>query len=188
LGGCYRKMTKKSSSKEKVKPKTSEGKKGKEKANPWVRKPYKFTSKKKKEFLRLVKEEGMKRTNAILEVGICRTTLADHLQVEPDFKEALEQAEMDQEKNHNEKVEDALFDAAESGNVTAIQVYLYNRVPERWADKRNIQLTGKDQGPIEIIDYDKALKKLSTKELRELDAIARKLEEQGGNPSKPSGS
>ena len=177
-------MTKKSSSKEKVKPKTSEGKKGKEKANPWVRKPYKFTAKKKKQFLKLVKEEGMKRTNAIQEVGISRATLAAHLQVESDFKEALEQAEMDQEKNHNEKVEDALFDAAESGNVTAIQVYLYNRVPERWADKRNIQLTGKNEGPIEISNYEDTIKNLSPKELKILEAIASKQPRKGNTASK----
>jgi len=122
----------------------------KPKVNSWIRKPYKLTTKKKKEFLRLVREDGMKRTNAILEVGISRATLADHLNREPDFRDALDQAEMDQEKNHIEKVEDALFDAAESGNVTAIQVFLYNRHPEKWADKRNIQLTGKNDGPIKF--------------------------------------
>jgi predicted DNA-binding protein (UPF0251 family) len=173
-------MTEKPKKKAKSKAKA---KTAKQEGNPWLRKPYKFSAKKKKEFLRLVKEEGMKRTNAIQEVGITRCTLADHLQKEPHFRDALEQAEMDQEKNHNEKVEDALFDAAESGNVTAIQVYLYNRVPERWADKRNLQLTGKDGGPIETVDYGKALKNLSSEELRSLDEIASKLTGSQSNPS-----
>ena len=56
---------------------------------------------------------------------------------------------MDQASRKNDIVEDALFDAAESGNVTAIQVYLYNRVPERWSDKRNVQMTGPNGGPIQ---------------------------------------
>lgn len=173
-------MTEKQKKKAKSKAKA---KTAKQEGNPWIRNPYKFTAKKKKEFLRLVKEEGMKRTNAIIEVGISRQTMVAHMNADPAFRDALEQAEMDQEKNHNEKVEDALFDAAESGNVTAIQVYLYNRVPERWADKRNLQLTGKDGGPIETVDYGKALKNLSSEELRSLDEIASKLTGSQSNPS-----
>ena len=32
-------------------------------------------------------------------------------------------------------------------HVTAIQVYLYNRNPERWADRRSVRLAGEGGGP-----------------------------------------
>ena len=46
------------------------------------------------------------------------------------FADAISEAEGDA----HGKVENALFEAAISGNVTAIQVYLYNRDPKRWTD------------------------------------------------------
>jgi len=95
----------------------------------------------------------MRRSAALAEVGITRQTLSAHIKDDPALADALDEAEMDQASKKNEIVEDALFDAAESGNVTAIQVYLYNRVPERWADKRNIQMSGPAGGPIQSDVY-----------------------------------
>jgi hypothetical protein len=40
------------------------------------------------------------------------------------------------------KVEDALFKAARCGNVTACQVWLHNRGPDRWQDRRNLRVGG----------------------------------------------
>ena len=137
-------MIKKSKRKTKTKAKDNESD-----GNPYKIKPYKFTTKKKKEFLRLIREEGMRRSAALAEIGIARQTLSAHLKDDPALADALDEAEMDQASRKNDIVEDALFDAAESGNVTAIQVYLYNRVPERWSDKRNVQMTGPYGGPIQ---------------------------------------
>jgi len=127
----------------------AKGKSEENQENPYKIKAYKFTTKKKKEFLRLIREDGMRRSAALAEVGITRQTLSAHIKDDPALADALDEAEMDQASKKNEIVEDALFDAAESGNVTAIQVYLYNRVPERWSDKRNVQLTGSNGGPIQ---------------------------------------
>jgi hypothetical protein len=54
------------------------------------------------------------------------------MNADPKFAEEVERAEMEA----NETVENALFEAAQSGNVVAIQVWLYNRMPDRWKDKR----------------------------------------------------
>ena len=35
-----------------------------------------------------------------------------------------------------------------------MQVYLYNRDPKRWSDKRNIRLAGEGGGPIEVREHD----------------------------------
>ena len=57
-----------------------------------------------------------------------------------------EQAELEA----NELVENALFQAAIGGNVTACQVWLYNRMPDRWADRRNVRIGGEPEHPIDV--------------------------------------
>lgn len=96
------------------------------------RKPYKFTDKKKKEYLDLLRDGGRRHASA-RSVGISPWTAVNHMNEDEEFRNEVELAEMEA----NERVEDALFMAAESGNVTAIQVWLYNRAPDRWTDKRN---------------------------------------------------
>ena len=60
-------------------------------------------------------------------------TVQAHMRDDSKFEEEVHLAEM----LANEEVEDALRQAALSGNVTAIQVWLYNRYPEMWKDQRN---------------------------------------------------
>ncbi len=82
------------------------------------------------------------------------------------FAEAVSEAESDAIG----KVENALFEAAISGNVTAIQVYLYNRAPKRWTDKRNIRLAGEGGGPIEVRESD-----AKSKILNELNRLSERI-------------
>ncbi|MBA7649709.1 hypothetical protein ES703_57507 [subsurface metagenome] len=82
------------------------------------------------------------------------------------------------------KVENALFEAATSGNVTAIQVYLYNRNPERWADKRSVRLAGEGGGPIKVKEIDAKSKLISA--INRLAAKAGEAEGAGG--PEPEGS
>ena len=103
---------------------------------------------------------GVGRGEAARSVGIGRNSPGRYGGRHPDFALAIEEAEM----AANEKVENALFQAAISGNVTACQVWLYNRVPERWQDKRQFQHTGVGGGPI---DY-RNLGQLSDDELKRL--------------------
>jgi len=96
------------------------------------KKPYKFTANKREEYLALLSENGLGRLRAAKQVGVTRHTVLAYAKDNPEFAEARDQAEMEA----NEQVENALFEAAKSGHVTACQVWLYNRMPDRWSDKR----------------------------------------------------
>ena len=102
-------------------------------------------------------------------IGISRYTVWSAIKADPEFAEAVELAEL----AACEPVEDALREAATSGNVPAIQTWLYNRGRGRWrpATEKH-ELTGKDGGPI-VHKHD--LSSLSDEELAALEGIARKL-------------
>ena len=138
----------------------------------------KFDRAKKDEYLGLLRE-GTRRGQAAQQVGVNPCTVQRHMQRYPSFTEEVSQAEM----LANEEVENALYTAAVSGNVTACQVWLYNRIPDAWADRRNIkaEICGKDSGPIQT-DMKVILDALNDPEARDtLDALSQRLE------SKPSG-
>jgi hypothetical protein len=99
----------------------------------------------KSTFLDLVRQ-GIGRSNACVKVGITRATLSAHIKRYPKFSEELHLAEMDA----NELVEMALFRTAIGGNVTAQQVWLYNRASERWQDKRNVTVGGDKNNPVQV--------------------------------------
>jgi len=81
------------------------------------------------------------------------------------FAAEVAQAETDA----NELVEQAMFSSALKGNVTAQQVWLYNRDPDRWSDKRNSQLDIQ-KFEFEVGEFKKALE--------ELDALKAKVKQQ----------
>ena len=135
----------------------------------------KFDRAKKDEYLGLLRE-SVRRGQAAQQVGVDRATVQRHMQRYPTFAQEVSQAEM----LANEKVENALYTAAVSGNVTACQVWLYNRRPDAWADRRNIkaEISGKDGGPIQT-DMKVILDALNDPEARDaLDALSRRLESQ----------
>jgi hypothetical protein len=106
--------------------------------------PYKFNDKKKEAYLENLRD-GFRRGAAAESVGVSRVTVFFHKRADPDFAKACEDAEM----VAHEIVEDALFNKAAAGDVTACQVWLYNRLPGRWKDKRAIEHSGPGGGPIE---------------------------------------
>ena len=116
----------------------------------------KFDSIKKDEYLALLRQ-GHTRGLAASLAGIHRATASIHMKKDTGFSEAVSEAESDAIG----KVENALFEAAISGNVTAIQVYLYNRNPERWTDRRSVRLAGEGGGPIEVKEIDAKSKIIS---------------------------
>lgn len=99
---------------------------------------------KKEKYLELLREGGRRGASAKV-VGVHRHTIANHMKKDKAFAKAVSEAEMDA----NEIIEDAMFEAARSGNTTAMQVWLYNRCPDRWADRRRYEVTGKKGEPIE---------------------------------------
>lgn len=110
-----------------------------------AKKPYKFDHIKKTKYLEHI-SNGHTRGYAATLVGVSRMTIHDHMKKDKGFADAISEAETDA----TAKVENALYEAAISGNTTAIQVFLYNRDPKRWSDKRNIQLAGEGGGPIKV--------------------------------------
>lgn len=105
--------------------------------------PYKFDELKRKKYLELL-SEGMRRGVAAKAVGMTRQAVWEYCQREPAFKKLISEAEM----TADEEVEDALRMAAISGNVPAAFGWLYNRQPDRWQDRRNIQM--KQDATLEI--------------------------------------
>lgn len=102
----------------------------------------KFGDQKKEKYLRLLRD-GQRRGQAARACGVSYETVRLHLHAEPWFAHAVHDAEMDA----NEVVENALFETAKAGNVLAQQVWLYNRSPDRWKDRRNLQVGGNPEGP-----------------------------------------
>jgi hypothetical protein len=92
---------------------------------------------------------GPEKRNAYLQLlrdGNALRTAARGVGVSPELVRLYRKAtkgwrrqEEDARREAVGRVEDALFQAAVSGNVTAIQVYLYNRDPKRWQDRRNFK-------------------------------------------------
>lgn len=79
--------------------------------------------------------EGNSRFTAARASGVSYELIRQYRNLHPDWAEA----ERDAEREACGKVEDALFQAAQSGNVTACLAWLYSRDPERWKDQRNIK-------------------------------------------------
>ena len=95
----------------------------------------KFDAEKKKAYLELLRNGGRRMASARA-VGVNPRTVENHIKKDKKFAAELSRAEIEA----NQQVEDALYQAALSGNVTAIQVWLYNRDPDNWQDKRNNEL------------------------------------------------
>ncbi len=97
-----------------------------------ARKTTKFTARRRARYLELL-ASGALRGAAAKAVGVGRSTPLRAMRDEPDFAAAVEEAEMQADS----EVQRALFLAAtEDRNVTAMQVWLYNRVPGAWVNSQ----------------------------------------------------
>lgn len=99
---------------------------------------------------KLILVEGWARNGATDEMimqnlGISRTTFYEYRKKYSAFAKAL--------KNGKEvvdfAVENALLKKALAGDVTAMIFWLKNRQRDKWRDKQDHEITGKDGGPIE---------------------------------------
>lgn len=95
-----------------------------------TRKYIKFNAHARDEFLRHL-QEGKTKSAASDLVGISRVTIYQYRQDHPEYEEQVHAAEI----RVVEAVEDALYAQALKGNVKAQEIVLYNRAPERWADR-----------------------------------------------------
>jgi hypothetical protein len=95
----------------------------------------KFGDNKKAAYLEALRG-GNHRYTAARSVGVSAELIRLYRKAFPAFGDEEDEAE----KEANGAVENALFQAAVGGNVTAQQVWLYNRCPERWKDQRNLNI------------------------------------------------
>jgi len=80
-------------------------------------------------------ESGAMLDAAAKAAGISRQTLWRWRREDPDFNAQVEEALM----SRIGVVEDALYEAAQRGNITAIVFFLCNRARHRWRDLRHIE-------------------------------------------------
>ena len=95
----------------------------------------KFDERRQGAYLNQIRD-GMRRTRAAEAVGINYRTVYQERLNNPEFAEKERLAEMEA----CDVVEDALYNAAISGNIRAIEMWLYNRFPTRWTDKRDTKV------------------------------------------------
>jgi hypothetical protein len=108
-------------------------------------KPYKFTDIKKEEYLKALRG-GNTRGDAANMAGVTRWTVRQHRDKDKKFDDKCENAETDAV----ETIEDALYEAASYGNITAQIFFLKNRRPDKWRDRQTHEVSGPDGGPIEV--------------------------------------
>jgi hypothetical protein len=94
-------------------------------------------------YLKLL-EEGKTRKAAAVGVGCSALLIREYRKRDPEFARQEEAAIEKGCDAKTDEVEDALHAAALKGNVTAIQVWLYNRRPSMWKDMRSFRLYGLD--------------------------------------------
>lgn len=101
--------------------------------------------------------DGLSDEQIAHNMGITPSTLYEWKKKYPEISEALKKGK----EVADIEVENALHELALSGNITAIIFWLKNRMPEKWRDKRDVDLGGevKTSSP-----YDE----LSVSELRAL--------------------
>lgn len=105
---------------------------------------YKFTKKRRDEFLELLASGGRRMASARA-VGVDPRTVERAMVSDESFRELVHRAEMEA----NEFVVDALYQAAVSGNVTAVTLWLTNRDRDHWVKQpERIEVTGDGGGPL----------------------------------------
>ena len=98
----------------------------------------KFGIIKKSKYIELLANGG-RRVVSSKAVGVSYECVRLHMQKDEIFADRVSEAEIEA----NENVENALYQAAIGGNVIAMQVWLYNRAPDHWQDRRNVKHTDK---------------------------------------------
>tara|TARA_R110002020_G_scaffold323100_6_gene538880 strand:+ start:1307 stop:1801 length:495 start_codon:yes stop_codon:yes gene_type:complete len=106
-----------------------------------------FRGDKRKEYLQHLRN-GMGRKQAARASGVGIRTVQRYVNQNPDWESERDEAESEA----IELVENALFNTAVEGNVSAGIFFLTNRSPDRWTDKRRPNINLNAQAAIAIGD------------------------------------
>lgn len=82
--------------------------------------------------------EGLTKAEIAHNMGISRSAFVNWRSKSSDIENAIKRGE----DSAVDKVENALFSAACSGNITAQIFFLKNKRPDAWKDKRDTEITG----------------------------------------------
>lgn len=96
--------------------------------------------------------DGLSDEQLAHNMGITPSTLYEWKKKYPEISESLKKGK----EVADIEVENALHELAVSGNVTAIIFWLKNRLPEKWRDKRDVNLGGevKTSSPYDELSVD----------------------------------
>lgn len=96
--------------------------------------------------------DGLSDEQLAHNMGITPSTLYEWKKKYPEISESLKKGK----EVADIEVENALHEMAVSGNVTAIIFWLKNRLPEKWRDKRDVNLGGevKTSSPYDELSVD----------------------------------
>lgn len=96
----------------------------------------KFNKRRRQEYIQAIRD-GKYRSTAAICAGVSYDMVCKYRAAYPEF----EMEETEAELIAAGEVENALYKSALKGNVVAMQVYLYNRRPDRWKDQRRINFS-----------------------------------------------
>lgn len=99
--------------------------------------PGAFNDSEKQRFLTNI-ARGRRPATTAEHMGYAWTTVSGHLKKDPEFAAAFQDAL----RVVDERVEEALLDQAEEGNMSAIKFWLTNRRSESWSDLTKTQVIG----------------------------------------------
>lgn len=102
------------------------------------RRAIRFTKPKQQAYLAALREGG-RRMAAARSIDVDPSTVWRHMRDEAGHLTEFGQAVLVAESEADEQVESALYDAAVSGNVPAIQTWLYNRKSDKWQPRTGAQ-------------------------------------------------
>lgn len=88
--------------------------------------------------------QGLTKAEIAHNMGVSRDAFCDWRKKSSLIVDALKRGEEDA----IDKVENALFSAACSGNITAQIFFLKNRRPDAWKDKRDTEISGGNGGKV----------------------------------------
>ncbi len=94
--------------------------------------------------------QGLSKKEIAYCLGIGRSTLYDKQKNDLDFLDAIKKGKAKGLKT----ITNALYESGKDGNVTAQIFYLKNRSPDKWSDRRQTEITGKDGGPITLLPFE----------------------------------
>lgn len=147
---------------------------------------YRLGAKKKKDYLDLLREGG-RRGKSARAINVSPRTIQLYMRDEKGQLTDFGRQVLEAEAEADEEVETALYDAAVSGNVTAIQTWLYNRVEAKWSPRTGATAVAVSGSVASSISVDEETRSAISDLMETLDQMGARLKSPTFSPI-PAGS